>query len=285
MRAAAAGGYQYDASRMRGFSLTHLSGTGCRGASGDIPFMPIAMPVTTSPAADATNAVYGADFDHANETATAGVYQVRLASGVNVELTARAHSGVGRFTYPAGQPATMLVRASDSQVGSSDAHVDVDRAARTVSGAVTSGNFCGYLGTVNRRSYYTLFFVAAFDRPFSAVGTWKDDAVTPDETRADGGTTYGANGYPTPGLGSGAYVTFDTSAGATVHVRVGISYVSLANARENLAAEIPAAATFDTIATRATPRGTPGSAASRSAAGPTPSAASSTRRCTTRRCT
>src|SRR5262245_29138097 len=48
MRAAAPGGYQYDMTRMRGFSLTHLSGTGCRGASGDIPFMPITIPVSTS---------------------------------------------------------------------------------------------------------------------------------------------------------------------------------------------------------------------------------------------
>jgi putative alpha-1,2-mannosidase len=52
MRPNAPGGYQYDATGMRGFSLTHLSGTGCRGASGDIPFMPITVPVTTSPAAD-----------------------------------------------------------------------------------------------------------------------------------------------------------------------------------------------------------------------------------------
>ncbi|MEJ2185639.1 MAG: hypothetical protein P8Z36_06830, partial [Gemmatimonadota bacterium] len=34
-RGAAPGGYQYDARRIRGFALTHLSGTGCRGASGD----------------------------------------------------------------------------------------------------------------------------------------------------------------------------------------------------------------------------------------------------------
>jgi len=40
-RTAAPGGYQYDATRIRGFSLTHLSGTGCAGASGDIPFMPV----------------------------------------------------------------------------------------------------------------------------------------------------------------------------------------------------------------------------------------------------
>jgi len=39
-RAAAPGGYAYEARRVRGFSLTHLSGTGCRGASGDVPFMP-----------------------------------------------------------------------------------------------------------------------------------------------------------------------------------------------------------------------------------------------------
>lgn len=34
---AAPGGYQYDATRIRGFSLTHMSGTGCAGGSGDIP--------------------------------------------------------------------------------------------------------------------------------------------------------------------------------------------------------------------------------------------------------
>src|SRR6185436_8812774 len=80
MRAAAPGGYQYDMTRMRGFSLTHLSGTGCRGASGDIPFMPVTVPVTSSPASDVKNEIYGAEFEHANETGAAGFYQVKLAS-------------------------------------------------------------------------------------------------------------------------------------------------------------------------------------------------------------
>ena len=251
MRAAAAGGYQYDTTRMRGFSLTHLSGTGCRGASGDIPFMPITVPITSSPSADATNAIYGADFDHANETATAGYYQVKLSSGVNVELTAGARSGLGRFTYPPDGPATMLVRTSDSQVGSSDARVQIDAAARTVTGSVTSGNFCGYLGTVNRRSYYTLYFVAVFDRPIVASGTWTDDIVTAGGTSANGGTTYGTTGYPAPGKGSGAYVSFNTSSGSVVSARVAISYVSLANARANMAAELPVSATIAAVKTRA----------------------------------
>ena len=53
-RTAAPGGYLYSATKIRGFSLTHLSGTGCAGASGDIPFFPYAGDVTTSPSADTT---------------------------------------------------------------------------------------------------------------------------------------------------------------------------------------------------------------------------------------
>src|SRR3954453_19848095 len=46
----APGGYQYTATKIRGFSLTHLSGVGCSGANGDIPIMPHVGEVTTSPA-------------------------------------------------------------------------------------------------------------------------------------------------------------------------------------------------------------------------------------------
>lgn len=245
-RAAAPGGYHYDAPRIRGFSLAHLSGTGCRGASGDIPFMPHVGEVTSSPSIDAKNAVYASDFTHADERAVAGAYQVTLASGVNVRLTATMRTGAGRFTYPAGQPATMLIRASDTQIGSSDAEVSIDAASRTITGSVTSGNFCGYLSPAGRHSYYTLHFVAVFDRPFTTAGTWQNDALRPEATSARGGTTYGAEGYPPAGMGSGAFVGF--APGSTVNVRVAISYVSLANARANLAAEQAAGATFESVA-------------------------------------
>src|SRR5439155_14664388 len=113
-----------------------------------------------------------------------------------------------------------------------------DAATRTVTGSVTSGNFCGYIGTENRRSYYTLHFVAQFDQPFAAVGTWTDATVTPGSTDASGGTMFGPTGFPVPGKGSGAYLQFANGAGgATVNMRVGISYVSEDNARANLRAE------------------------------------------------
>jgi predicted alpha-1,2-mannosidase len=251
LKTATAGGYEYDATRIRGFALTHLSGTGCRGASGDIPFMPIVGKVTTSPSVDAKDSVYASNFAHANETATAGSYRVRLDSGVNVELTATARTGSGRFTFPSGESGVMLVRVSDSEVGSSDAAVTIDAKNRRVTGSVTSGNFCGYLDKEDRRSYYTLYFIAQFDAPFSDSGTWSNARVSAGAISARGGTEYDAKGFPGAGKGSGAYVGFDTTQHPQVGVRVGISYVSLANAQANLSTENDADVAFEAIKSRA----------------------------------
>lgn len=144
-RTAAPGGYQYDATRIRGFSLTHMSGTGCAGGSGDVPFFPYAGEVTSSPAADTKDAVYASDFSHADETAEPGHYTVGLKSGVTADLTATTRTGSGRFTFPEDKAASLLIRSANSEVGSTDAQIDIDPQRRTVSGSVTSGNFCGYL--------------------------------------------------------------------------------------------------------------------------------------------
>ena len=250
-RPAAPGGYEYTATKIRGFSLTHLMGTGCAGASGDIPFMPFVGTVGSSPSDDGKSTVYGSDFSHADEQAQAGYYRVKLANGVTVELTATPRTGAGRFTYPAGQPAVMLVRTSDSETGSTDATVKIDAATRTISGSVTGGNFCGYIGEADRRSYYTLYFVAHFDQPFLDTGTWQDSTVRPNTTEASGGTTYGTRGFPPPGKGSGGWVKLDTSKSPVVNVRVGISYVSQESAEANLRAENPAGTSFDALREKA----------------------------------
>jgi len=246
-KTAAPGGYQYDATRIRGFALTHLSGTGCAGASGDIPFLPITDEVSKSPSTDGDDSLYASTFTHANETTAAGYYRVRLDNGVDVELTATTHTGSARLSYPRGKPATLLIRTSDSEVGSGGASVTIDARHQRVTGSVTSGNFCGYLDKEDRRSYYTLYFVAEFDAPFAAVGTWEDARVNAGATTAQGGTGYDDKGYPFAGKGSGAFVRFDADKHPVVAVRVGISYVSEANAAANLRAENARPASFDTL--------------------------------------
>jgi predicted alpha-1,2-mannosidase len=242
----APGGYQYTATRIRGLSLTHLSGVGCSGANGDIPIMPHVGDITSSPTADATDAVYASTFSHANEAAQPGYYQVGLDNGAGAELTATPRTGFGTFTFPAGRPAGLLFRTSLSETGSEAATVHLDPATRTVTGSVSAGNFCGPQSTNNSHAYYTLHFVAKLDQPFSATGTWRDSTLTPGGTDATGGSGYSSTGRPNPGKGSGGYVSFAPGT-TSVGMRVGISYVSLDGAKANLAQESPERLSFAAV--------------------------------------
>src|SRR5262249_9807762 len=73
---------------------------------------------------------------------------------------------------------------------------------------------------------YKVYFVAEFDQPFAALGTWTGGTLQPDSTFATGGQC-------------GAYLTFDTSANQVVYVKTALSFVSIANARLNLQTENP----------------------------------------------
>ncbi|MFI5712691.1 GH92 family glycosyl hydrolase [Kribbella sp. NPDC051620] len=245
----AANGYQYDVTRVRGFSLTHLSGAGCNpGAAGDIPIMPYVGTVDTSPTADTKDAKYASDFSHTDEIAKPGRYTVKLANGVESDLAVTTRAGVGDFSFPQdGQP-NLLFRTSNSLNGSQDAEITIDAANRKVTGSVLTGAFCGRRangGTNNRKTYYRLYFTASFDQPVVATGTWKDDTITPGGTQTTGGEGY-ATGADRAGKGSGGYVSF--TPGAKVKMRIGISYVSPQGAEENLAAEVRPDATVNRIA-------------------------------------
>ena len=243
----AAGGYQYDVTRLRGFSLTHLNGTGCTpGASGDVPIMPFPGDVLSSPSADATDQVFASDFSHADETAEPGRYAVGLGNGVGVDLTVSDRAGLGKFSFPQGKPANLLFRTSNSLPGSTNASIKIDAAHRKVTGSVDSGGFCGRTpgGEENQRSYYTLYFSVTFDKPITGQGTWVDGTLRPGTSTASGGEGY--TDAERVGKGSGGYVGFDASKGP-VTARIGISYVSAANAQRNADAEIPANRSFDSV--------------------------------------
>ena len=249
-----ANGYSYDVNRLRGFSLTHINGAGCApGAAGDVPIMPIAGDVTTSPTADITDAIYSAGYSHANESATPGRYTVALDNGVRTDLAVSTRAGISDFTFPAGKAANVLFRTSNSINGSEQAQTSIDAATRTVSGSVLTGGFCGRRGNgggdtnPDRRSYYRIYFSASFDRDFARTGTWENSTVTPGGTSASGGEGY-LTGADRAGHGSGGWVGFDTATSSEVHMRIGMSYVSLAGAVANRDSEIPRKASVDSVA-------------------------------------
>ncbi|RXR07510.1 GH92 family glycosyl hydrolase [Pseudoxanthomonas composti] len=242
---AAPGGYEWRANGVRGFGLTHISGTGCAGANGDIPIMPVTLPIKVSPSSVDAGVLYSSILDHAKEQASPGAYAVTLDNGVAVALGASERTAVGRFSFPKDKPANLLFRTSDSEVGSTASTIRIDADKRTVSGSVTSGNFCGYLADDRQESYYTLHFVAEFDQPFSVGGTWKDETLQAGASEGGGGTTYGTRGHPPAGKGAGGWISFDPKHHATVNVRIGVSYVDAAGARANLQKESPAGTTLE----------------------------------------
>ncbi|WP_326946234.1 GH92 family glycosyl hydrolase [Amycolatopsis sp. NBC_01307] len=237
------GGYAWEENKLRGFSLTHFNGAGCGGAAGDIPFLPFAGNITTSPAVDATR--YFPTFSHADESASPGYYKVTTGSGITTELTATQRSGLGRFTFPKNSPATLLIDVAQSAMGSDDASVTVDPATRTVEGWVSSGHFCRGPNT------YKVYFTASFDQPFTTSGTWQNAAVTPGATTARGGDlskdTWDKQ-VVTPDGGAGAYLSFDPA--KPVQVRVGLSYVDANGARLNAKTE-QRQDSFDTVKAKA----------------------------------
>ncbi len=105
-----AAGYQYGDSSILGFSHTHFSGSG-HSDLGDVLVMPLAGAVKLDPGdAAVPGSGYRARFSHASEVVQAGYYAVTLAdSGVRAELTAGRRIGWHRYTFPAGQPAHLLL--------------------------------------------------------------------------------------------------------------------------------------------------------------------------------
>ncbi len=212
------GGYRYNESFMRGFSLTHFSGRGCN-AYEDFPFMPTVGKIGTSPA---TTAAYAAHYSHDNEVATPGYYRVLLdEKNIQVALTVTARTGFGQFTYPSSKEAALLINAGGSATGDVRDGTGVQIIGdNEVVGSAHSGSFCGQDNT------YKVYFAAVFDTHFSSSGTWNKATVTPGSRKSDG-------------MHAGAFLYFDTTGKRTVQVKVGISFVSIANARANLQQENP----------------------------------------------
>ena len=267
------GGYEYNHSKLIGYSLTHLSGPGCR-AYGDVPILPTVGAIGTSPTGTTDS------FSHATETAQAGYYADTLGNGVTVKLTDTTRAGLGSFSFPATSRANLLLKLSDSadQVDGTSARVVGDD---EVTGSVTAGHFCGQSSPPEND--YTLHFEIVFNQPFTASGTWggalssssvtrnskqvtqnnvkRATAAAPKATtpstkvfagsRADltvrprpGPTVHGTKAAAAPQTTvtnpDGLYLTFNTTKNRTVMAKVGISFTSTANAALNLGAEIPA---------------------------------------------
>ncbi len=215
-------GYRYTDTQIRGFGLLHASGAGCN-YGGDFGFLPVMGNVGSSPYNSANfwrlNSSYSSTITGGSQHANPGYYSVQFSNGIKTELTATTRTGFGRFTYPSGNSASMLINMAGDNNGTIDASIQINPNGREISGWTRMSSMCGTAPGVT-------YFHVVFDRSFTAYGVWN-------------GTTLSANGTGTTGANTGAYVTFNLPGGGVVLARTALSHVSVANAQANLASESP----------------------------------------------
>jgi predicted alpha-1,2-mannosidase len=217
-------GYHHDDKVLMGFSHTHLSGTGA-GDLLDLLLVPRTGQVVLNPGVDPEarlNPVgtYRSEFSHADERGEPGYYAVKTKSTggekILTELTATERTGLARFTFPAGEPAHILldwhhVYGADNTVESAD----IERVGDTM---LRGGRH------VNRWApHREIYFATEFSQKPLDVQLFRDDHAITEHSAS----------------GKNLKVVLHFAPGSTVMVKSGISMVSADNALLNLKAEQP----------------------------------------------
>ncbi|MBQ9285615.1 MAG: GH92 family glycosyl hydrolase [Bacteroidaceae bacterium] len=199
-------GYAHEEETLYGFSHTHLSGTGAADLV-DIALLPVSQDRRV------------ATIDHTREVAQAGYYSVLLREDdILAELTATPHTGVHRYTYAPEQPRCVFLDLDHSCAKGSWGR-RIERAQLRVVDAHTVEGFRIITGWAPLRK---VCFSIRFSQPITRYGLWGDGRWYEG---AD--TPFFLNGTDLKGT-----LTFGGE-GRQVVARVGISAVSVENARQN----------------------------------------------------
>ncbi len=213
------------AGQVIGFSATHVSGTGGDSKYGNFRVTPTAGPLR----------VGNLRFSKSEESASPGYYAVTLTGDggpIHCELTATRLTGVERFTFPAGADGNVILDASSRvKLAQIATHVEVDIVDEThLSGTAR------FTGGWNPGAY-TLYFFAAFNRPMKNWGAWTADLAStltiPGRSHQVGDQTHNYANQ------TGAFAVFDTTKDRVVEMKLGVSFVSVEQARSNLESEAP----------------------------------------------
>jgi predicted alpha-1,2-mannosidase len=177
-----------------------------------------------------------------SETSRPYYYSVQLqntndpaAGTIGVELTASARCALFQFHYPATDAAQLCIEMSrlpgyQGWVKVSSNHMEI-----TGYNPGRHNLWAGrHMGPELKN--FKGWFVIQFEKPFDSSATWEDSTATnaapADEKIHDGQDEIS-------GARVGAFATFAVKAGEVVKVRIGSSFISEAQARENLHREIP----------------------------------------------
>ena len=214
--------YRYENPIVRGFSPMHISGAGCPQL-GDAPMMIVkgrldVLPFVRSSVFGAQGLVTSA-YRHEDEVTEPGYYSVELDSGIRIELAAAERSGLAQIRLPAdGDVHTLFIDLSHNLTTVYDAELNLGRGY--MAGSVSSGG-----GGCGSNEHHRTYFSYQVEEKPDSEGIFSEAG-------------FGVGASSVKGPRTGAYMVFGSGT-RTVHLKVGVSYVSSANAAQNAASEIP----------------------------------------------
>lgn len=216
-------GYDYRDQSIESFPCTHefqVGGISVMATTGRL----VTVPGDTTEAGIAAG--YRSHFSHDDEVATAGYYSVLLRDyGIRAEMTATERVAMQRYTFPKSKESHLIFDIGN-RMGESGAVKDAQVRLLddgTIEGYVVT--LPEYVKAYQPGSTVSIYFSAAVDKRVKRAGTFNHAIIN------------NKNAREATGEGAGAYLTFATREGEQVTVKVGISYTSVENARQNRVTE------------------------------------------------
>jgi predicted alpha-1,2-mannosidase len=227
--------------KILGFSQLHLSGA--QGKYGNIQLMPMTGPIELG----------NAGSPRTDEVNTVGYYAARLTRyNILAELTSTRRVGMERFTFAEGGPAHILANLAaclgrgtgpeDQRFLGADVHVTSNS---------TAGGVARFKGGWNEGGEYDVYFAIDLESPAAGVQTWTGPRVplqpvtgkrafaAPPSTPIAPTLSAARHAVVDSDTTIGVAFNYTTHPGQVLQLKVGISFVSAAQAKQNIAQELP----------------------------------------------
>lgn len=147
-------GYDYEVTKISGFSINRISGIGCSGAGGNLSIKPALKETDIS-------------IDKSYELASPGYYTALLDNTIKTEFTATSNVAFEVFHYPIWKDAFMYINFASSFTKVIDVKYDVI-SDNEIQGYVHAGNTCDH-------GAYKLFFNIRTNKTFTVKTKGEQD--------------------------------------------------------------------------------------------------------------
>ncbi|GAA4100871.1 GH92 family glycosyl hydrolase [Mucilaginibacter panaciglaebae] len=168
---------------------------------------------------------YRSHFDRKNQVAQPGYYKVLLDDyNITAELTATKHVGFHRYTFPKNDRSRIIFDIGNTQGESGavrDAGVKMTDATHFEGYVVT---YPKYVKKYDPDGEVRMYFYGEVSKVPLSVGSFNAEGI--QENSKEG-----------KGKGAGIFLNYKTQANEAIELKVGLSYTSIVNAKNNLIAE------------------------------------------------